>query len=173
MATSRWRQSRNETAADNHSMTAAHSQANRALVKPDSLFSASGRGLKGNVTQWRWGIQGRIGLDIESGEPIRRSWGFSIKGPGDGGLFGLLALPHSSILLRFSSDFSQVSAVESEATAFDLSSRTLCACQFGPDIIIQVTESSISVVSASSRYALVQPTARCHRRSVYLENIMD
>lgn len=121
---------------------------NSNLVKPDSLFSASGRGVKGNLTQWRCGIQGRIGLDIESGEPIRRSWAFSMDGPSGQGLYGLLALPNSSMLLHFPNDFSQVDAVESDKTAFDLASRTLHAHRAQSGLILQVTESSIALISA-------------------------
>jgi hypothetical protein len=126
------------------------SQTNSSLlVKPDSLFSASGRAVKGNLTQWRWGIQGRIGLDIESGEPIRRSWGFSMDGPGGQGLYGLLTLPNSSILLHFSSDFSQVDAVEPDRTAFDLTSRTLHAHRTKSGSILQATESCVVLLSDS------------------------
>ncbi|KAF5133642.1 hypothetical protein E5D57_004268 [Metarhizium anisopliae] len=122
---------------------------NNLPSKPESLFSASGRGIRGNLTQWRWGIQGRIGLDIETGEPIRCSWGFSMSGPEGNGLFGLLALPDSSILLHFSSDFSQVDAVPPDSTAFDLTSRTLHACQAQSGLILQITESSVALLSGS------------------------
>lgn len=130
-------------------MNSRRYKSNGSLVKPDSLFSASGRGVKGNLTQWRWGIQGRIGLDIESGEPIRRSWGFSMDGPAGRGLYGLLALPDSSILLHFSSDFSQVDAVEPDGTDFDLAFRTLHAHQTQSGLIIQATESSIALISGA------------------------
>ncbi|KAG6017036.1 hypothetical protein E4U54_008585 [Claviceps lovelessii] len=130
---------------------------NISYSKPDMLLSASGRGIKGNVTQWRWGIQGRIGLEIDPGEPTRRSWGFSVdSGPGSHGLYGLLALPNASIVLRFSKDFAQVDSLEADSTAFDLASRTLDAYQTDSGLIIQVTEGSISLISAShnSRHAL-------------------
>ncbi|KAJ6444241.1 thermotolerance protein [Purpureocillium lavendulum] len=55
------------------------SNSQKAMPRPENLFTASGRGLKGSVTQWRWGIQGRIGLDIETGEPIRQSWAFALE----------------------------------------------------------------------------------------------
>ncbi|QUC16709.1 uncharacterized protein UV8b_00950 [Ustilaginoidea virens] len=119
------------------------------LSRPDSLFSASGRGLKGNLTQWRWGIQGRIGLDIEYGEPIRNSWGFYLETGGSKSLYGLLSLPDSSIVLQFSADFSQVHSVEPDNTGFDLAFRTLHAGQTQSGTIIQVTESSISLISSS------------------------
>ncbi|GAB0133592.1 hypothetical protein EsDP_00001998 [Epichloe bromicola] len=147
VATSSWRSSRSSLP-----------EPNRSFLKPDSLFSASGRGLKGNLTQWRWGIQGRIGLDIDSGEPTKRSWGFSMDGgPGGGnGLYGLLSLPNASIVLQFSKDFAQVDLLEADNTGFDLASRTLDAYQTDSGPIVQVTERSISLLSAShnSRYSL-------------------
>ncbi|KJZ78093.1 hypothetical protein HIM_02730 [Hirsutella minnesotensis 3608] len=119
--------------------------ARKPLAKPDAMFTASGRGLKGSVTQWRWGIQGRIGLDIESGEPIRYSWAFSETGPEDSSvLCALLALPHSTALLRFSEDFGQVDALTSDDTHFDLTSRTLEACRSRKGILIQVTEKAVT-----------------------------
>ncbi|KAG6005861.1 hypothetical protein E4U21_007569 [Claviceps maximensis] len=123
---------------------------NRSYSKPDVLFSASGRGFKGNITQWRWGVQGRIGLEIDPGEPTRRSWGFYMgSGSGVSGLYGLLALPNASIVLRFSKDFAQVDSLDADSTPFDLGSRTLDAYQTDSGLIIQVTESSISLISAS------------------------
>jgi hypothetical protein len=119
--------------------------------KPESIFTASGRGLKGSVTQWRWGIQARIGLDIESGEPIRQAWIFPIQTQGSTALLGILALPHSSLVLQFAKDFGQVQAVEAEDTALDLSTRTLFAAQCARGEIIQITESSIAVASHQKR----------------------
>ncbi|KAG6041666.1 hypothetical protein E4U41_002940 [Claviceps citrina] len=132
-------------------------ESNRSFSKPDSIFSASGRGLKGNLTQWRWGIQGRIGLEIDLEEPTRRSWGFSMGGsPGVHGFYCLLALPNASTVLRFSQDFGQVDSLEADSTAFDLASRTLDAYQTDSGLMVQVTESSISLISAahSSRHSL-------------------
>lgn len=109
--------------------------------------------MKGSVTQWRWGIQARIGLDIESGEPIRQAWVFPIKTQDSTALLGLLALPHSSLVLQFAKDFGQVQAVPAEETELDLSTRTLFAAQCAPDEIIQITESFMAVASHKKRYA--------------------
>ncbi|PHH83522.1 hypothetical protein CDD83_2975 [Cordyceps sp. RAO-2017] len=134
-------------------------------AKPYALFTTSGRGSKGSVTQWRWGMQGRIGLDIDYGEPIRSSWTFVSDSPGaDGGLFVLLALPYSSAVLLFSEDMTQVRALTAQETPFDLTSRTLSACRSSHGIFIQVTETFITVVRGheSSRLAVeaVVPTAK-------------
>lgn len=116
------------------------------MPKPDSIFTASGRGLNGTITQWRWGIQARIGLDIESGEPIRQAWVFPVRSNGRTDLYALLALPHSSLVLHFGPDLGQVQAVEEEDTKYNLSSSTLFACQRKDGSIVQITESAIVTV---------------------------
>ncbi|KAK5998199.1 hypothetical protein PT974_00571 [Cladobotryum mycophilum] len=131
-----------------------------SLRKPDSIFSASGRGLKGNITHWRWGVQARIGLDIEIGEPVRQAWAFTIDHQGSRGLYGLLALPHSSLVLRFSEDLGYVEPLSSENTPFDITSRTLHAIQVS-ETIIQVTETSISLIGSTE-------SSRC-----FLEEALD
>lgn len=103
------------------------------------------------MTEWRWGIQGRIGLDIESGEPIRRSWIFSTESNGDKVFIGLLSLPHSTIVLQFSGDLTQVDALPSEDTKYDTTSRTLYAVQTKNGEILQVTETHVAVISLSGR----------------------
>ncbi|KAL7785971.1 mono-functional DNA-alkylating methyl methanesulfonate N-term domain-containing protein [Trichoderma ceciliae] len=118
----------------------------KKMRKQDSIFSASGRGLKGSVVQWRWGIQARIGLDIETGEPIRQAWTFTTNHHNERVLYGLLALPHSSVVLRFSESLDQVDTVPTEDTPFDLTSRTLHAIQVS-ETIVQVTETSINVAT--------------------------
>ncbi|KAG6093599.1 hypothetical protein E4U30_004188 [Claviceps sp. LM220 group G6] len=137
------------------------SESNKYSSKPDMLFSASGRGMKGTLTQWRWGIQGRIGLELDPGEPTRRSWGFFMgRTPKAHGLYGLLALPDASGVLRFSEDLAQVDSLEADKTAFDLASRTLDAHQTDSGLIIQVTERCISLITAS------------HNARHYLEDIL-
>lgn len=121
------------------------------MPRPDTVFTASGRGLKGSITQWRWGLQGRIGLDIESGEPIRQSWAFSLSGQEGGGLYALLSLPHSSAVLRFSQDFGHVEPWIAEDIPFDLTCRTLTACEPRRGTVIQVTERSVAIVTGLER----------------------
>lgn len=124
----------------------------KPLTRPDTVFTASGRGSKGSVTQWRWGIQGRVGLDIDFGEPIRHSWAFALADPGGGGgLSALLGLPYSSAVLQFSENFGQVNALAAEATPFDLSSRTLDVYSSPQGTVIQVTERAIVVTTAFQR----------------------
>ncbi|XWW95079.1 hypothetical protein V2A60_003030 [Cordyceps javanica] len=119
--------------------------------KPDSIFTASGRGCKGSVTQWRSGIQAKIGLDIESGEPNKQAWVFPVNEQGSFSLFGILTLPHSSRVLQFAKDFSQVQEIESEDTSLDLSSRTLFATQQPDNSIMQITEAFICIAGSATK----------------------
>ncbi|KAL6814223.1 mono-functional DNA-alkylating methyl methanesulfonate N-term domain-containing protein [Trichoderma camerunense] len=132
-------------------------QKRNKMRKQDSIFTASGRGLRGSVVQWRWGIQARIGLDIETGEPIRQAWTFTAQRNNERELYGLLALPHSSVVLRFSESLDQVDAVPAEDTPFDLASRTLHTIQVS-ETIVQITEVSINVATptASSRCIIAE-----------------
>lgn len=125
--------------------------------KPDSIFTASGRGLKGTITQWRWGIEAKIGLDIESDEPNRQAWIFPVNDEGGSSLLGILALPHSSRILQFAKDFSQVQEVDGEDIQFDLSCRTIFAMQQSDDSVLQITEAFISVVGPTERYVRQYP----------------
>ncbi|KAJ3482114.1 hypothetical protein NLG97_g7654 [Lecanicillium saksenae] len=122
--------------------------------KPDSIFTASGRGYKGSITQWRSGIQAKIGLDIESGEPNKQAWIFPVQENGSSSLFGILTLPHSSRVLQFATDFSQVQEIEAEDIALDLSSRTLFATQQPGNNILQITEGFICIHGPTERYVV-------------------
>ncbi|KAM3473785.1 hypothetical protein MY5147_004592 [Beauveria neobassiana] len=122
--------------------------------KPDSIFTASGRGCKGSITQWRSGIQAKIGLDIESGEPNKQAWVFPVSEEGTTSLFGILALPHSTRVLQFAKDFGQVQEIEADDTSLDLSSRTLFATQQPDNSILQITETIICISGSVTKYAL-------------------
>lgn len=121
--------------------------------KPDSIFTASGRGCKGSITQWRSGVQAKIGLDIESGEPNKQAWIFPVNEEGDSTLFGIVTLPHSTRVLQFAKDFSQVQEIEGEDTSLDLSSRTLFATQQYESSILQITEAFICIAGPGKQYA--------------------
>ncbi len=121
--------------------------------KPDSIFTASGRGCKGSITQWRSGVQAKIGLDIESGEPNKQAWIFPVNEQGGPALFGILTLPHSTRVLQFAKDFSQVQEIEGEDTLLDLSSRTLFATQQPDSSILQITEAFICITGPAEKYA--------------------
>jgi hypothetical protein len=122
------------------------------MAQKDTMYSASGRGLQGTVTEWRWGVRARIGLDLDVGEPTRQAWAFFMDGPEGMTLSMLLAVPHSSTVLEFSQDLDQVDALSAENTPFDLSSTTLAATQMLDDKIVQVTETSLTLVLGTERF---------------------
>lgn len=122
------------------------------IRRPDRIFTASGRGMKGSVTELRWGIQARIGLEMDLDEPIRNSWMFPIEISGQLGFYTLLSMPHSSAVLHISGDLTQADALTSESVAFDTTSRTLCAIKNQAGLIVQVTENSTTIVTPLQRY---------------------
>lgn len=120
-------------------------------TKPDRIFLASGRGAKGSLVEPRVGVQARVGLDMELGEPIRQAWLFEDTRSNDGSMFVILALPHSSALLHLPADLEDVVAEPAEAKKFSLSSRTIFASRVSEDSLIQITEQSIALVTDSQR----------------------
>ncbi|CAH0021859.1 unnamed protein product [Clonostachys rhizophaga] len=128
----------------------------RGHKPPDRIFLASGRGATGSVTEIRHGIQARIGLDLELGEPVRQVWLFSDDRLESGSMVAILALPYSTAILSFSSNLEDVVAEPADQTPFDSTARTLCSARIVSDVIIQVTEETITIVthSQSSQHRL-------------------
>ncbi|KEY70872.1 hypothetical protein S7711_00718 [Stachybotrys chartarum IBT 7711] len=124
--------------------------------KPEAIFTASGRGLQGTVTEWRTGIQARVGLDIETEEVIRQAWAFSEDDYDIEGLQVLLAVPQGTVVLRFSPDLSQATALTPGTTPFDLAASTLYATVLMAQLVVQITETSVTLVTPtqSSRFLL-------------------
>ncbi|VUC35766.1 unnamed protein product [Clonostachys rosea] len=128
----------------------------RVHETPDRIFLASGRGETGSVTEIRHGIQARIGLDLELGEPVRQAWLFSDDRLETGSMVAILALPYSTAILSFSGNLEDVVAEQADQTPFDSSTRTLCSARTVSDVIVQVTEETITLVthSQSSQHKL-------------------
>jgi hypothetical protein len=122
------------------------------------VFAATGRGASAAITEFRFGIQADIGLDMDFGEPVKKCWVFK-------GYFGanhsqrqnpphyhiLLGLPDSSALLSLPRDLSEAVMYGAEDTGFDLGCRTLDAMQRDDGTIIQVTEHSTVFITRSTR----------------------
>lgn len=120
------------------------------------VFSASGRGAQGTITEWRMGLRGRIVLDIDLDEPIRDVWIFEGESCCTDGYQIILSFPYSSTVLRLSEDLLQVAAIDTDKTPFQTSSRTIFAASLSDDIAIQVTETSLTVVTPGNRYVALQ-----------------
>ncbi|KAI1386156.1 uncharacterized protein F4822DRAFT_306907 [Hypoxylon trugodes] len=124
--------------------------------KTDKVFACSGRGITGAITQFRYGIQARIGLDLSYSSNIRHCWAISdFHGVVEDGFFLLLALPSGSAILHLSRDLSEVSEKDPESTPFDLSSKTL-AVQELDGVVVQITTNCITVstLTGSSQHSI-------------------
>lgn len=66
-------------------------------------------------------------------------------------LIGVLTLPHSSRVLQFAKDFSQVQEIEPDDISLDLSSRTLFATQQPHNHILQITEGFICIAGPTDK----------------------
>lgn len=121
------------------------------IQKPDKVFFASGRGATGCLIELRVGLKARIGVDIDIGDHVQQAWVFSNEKVASGALQAILALPHSTAVLSFSSDFSNVRAESGETTHFDTSSHTLHAREILPGLVVQCSEEAITLVTANQR----------------------
>ncbi|KAF4465208.1 thermotolerance [Fusarium albosuccineum] len=120
--------------------------------KPDRIFCTSGRGPRSSLTELRWGIQARIGLEFDYDQLVRQSWMFPVEIQGERGFYAILSLPHSSDVLHFPANLSNANALSSEVSPFDTASRTISAIQNEQGTIVQVTEASTSLVAPSQRH---------------------
>ncbi|KAL2754575.1 hypothetical protein ACRALDRAFT_2043524 [Sodiomyces alcalophilus JCM 7366] len=128
------------------------------LRKCDRLFAISGKGIQGSITELRRGLAANVGWEIPYGSPIKQAWIFEADLPDVGsGYYVLLALPDSSDVLHVSRDSLEADRPDPEIVQFDLASRTLAAAQFLDQGIVQVTETSITLITATQsvrhRYA--------------------
>lgn len=124
---------------------------NRSVVslRPDKVFACSGRGITGAITEFRYGIQARIGLDLTYSSNIRHCWAISdFDGASEDGFYLLLALPNGSAVLHLSRDLGEASEKDHDAVPYDLSSTTLAA-QETSDAVVQVTSNYVTVVTPS------------------------
>ncbi|KAI1330850.1 mono-functional DNA-alkylating methyl methanesulfonate N-term-domain-containing protein [Xylariaceae sp. FL0255] len=119
---------------------------------PGSVFVCGGRGKHGAVTELRYGIEAKIGLDLVYSSPIKRCWTFpDFDGNPGIGFLMLLTLPDSSALLHISHEFTEVAERSQSTVQFDLLSPTL-AVYTTADLIIQVTQTYATIVSPTACY---------------------
>ncbi|KAM0557953.1 hypothetical protein ACHAPJ_005117 [Fusarium lateritium] len=137
--------------------------------KPDRIFCTSGRGPRSSLTELRWGIQARIGLEFDYDQPVRQSWMFPVEIEGERGYYAVLSLPHSSDVLHFPANLSNASALSPDVCPFDTSSRTISAIQNEQGTIVQVTETSTSLVAPSQSSRHIHADV-CGKTSLIAEN---
>jgi hypothetical protein len=134
------------------------------FIKPDRVFAASGRGVTGTITEYRYGLPANVGLYLDTQTTVRQAWLLSLQRRGSYIL--LLSLPDRTAVLELSEDLSQVEEVEADSVPFDLTSRTIGVRQDSTqETILQITESYLVIASVRTRYA-VPPWNGLRLRSV-------
>jgi replication-dependent DNA damage repair protein MMS1 len=117
---------------------------------PDRLFSTSGRGKKGTVTEYRYGLQAKIGLEYEFDFAAKQA--FMVPAHPSGEIPGydlLLSMPDHTVVLGLSEDLNDASEPsDPDAVKYDVSSRTLTAVA-ADEMIVQVTEQNIVLINSS------------------------
>jgi hypothetical protein len=116
------------------------------------MFTCAGKGLNGTVTEFRYGLEASIGLQMAYDAQILDIWVLSSDSDpfdNDGGSLFLLSLGDRSSVLHLSSDASEIMELEPHSTKFDLKSRTLAASMCG-QTQVQVTEQSIVFINSAN-----------------------
>lgn len=147
-ATSVWNYDANTPKTDN---ARQRQPIDASLRRPESIYTVAGRGTNGNVIEWRWGIQGRVGLDLEVPLGPSRVWLFKAESLGLPGWLSIISSPHSSAILNLEENFLSAQDLSEIDNGFDDSSRTIMAQQVSESTIVQITETTISVISPSIR----------------------
>ncbi|RKF64851.1 putative thermotolerance protein [Erysiphe neolycopersici] len=115
---------------------------------PDQIFTCSGKGKSGVITEHRHGIEAKIGLSLKYNSTIIQSWVFHEMVSNDPNqsnrILFLLALGDSSAVLHLKNDGSEISELGDDSTKFDLRFNTINAAQRN-NRIVQVTEKSIMI----------------------------
>jgi len=138
-----------ETTPDEYEI---HRRKRSAVPRPDRIFACAGKGAKGVITEFRYGLEAKIGLEMDYEMPIMEAWVLcpsydSLDNEDDDSLF-LLALGDRSAVLRLSADARSVGDLSEHETKFDLRYRTIAASMHR-NFTIQVTEQSIVLMNGS------------------------
>jgi hypothetical protein len=119
-----------------------------APTKPDRLFACVGKGKKSSIVEFRYGIEGKLGLEMDYQIPILQSWVLpqdSNELEEESGSIFLLSLGDHSAALLLSSDASDIMELDATSTRLDLRFRTIAAAT-QEQYTIQVTEQSIVLI---------------------------
>jgi hypothetical protein len=128
------------------------------LDDPDKVYTCTGRGSHGTISEIRYGYEARIRLDIEGiNYPVTETWALPrtlpsgtrsplLRSEDPSPLLFLLSVGDESILLNLNGNFNEIEEVSQSSTWLDLKSRTLAAAACN-GIVVQITEKTI-VISA-------------------------
>lgn len=112
------------------------------------MYACAGKGLKGEIVEFRHGFEGHIGLEMEFHSPIMQAWVLpthSTPFEPSGGSYFLLSLGNYSALLHLSGDAGSIHEIDEADALFDLRYRTLTASSYGR-YRLQVTDRSIVIL---------------------------
>jgi hypothetical protein len=124
---------------------------NLDLRKPDRIFATSGRGRKGAISEFRYGLAANVGLDLEYGAEATHVWLFPpVHAGATRGFHLLLSMPGHSTLLHLAEDLSQARETKPAESPYDLSSSTL-ALMHSDRLVIQVSRTSVVLVTREQR----------------------
>lgn len=129
-----------------------HRSGKAAFPKSDKVYACAGKGLKGEIIEFRHGFESHIGLEMEFHSPIMEAWVLPTpSAPFDpsGGSHFLLSLGHCSALLHLSGDAGSIHEIEEADALFDLRYRTITASSHGV-YRFQVTNKSIAILHGST-----------------------
>ncbi|TVY54244.1 hypothetical protein LCER1_G002307 [Lachnellula cervina] len=120
--------------------------------RPNKIYACAGKGSKGVITEFRYGLEAKLGLEMDYQIPIMEAWVLcptfdSLDDDDDVSIF-LLSLGDHSAVLQLSGDARDIDNLEQEETKFDLRYRTLAASMHG-SFTIQVTEQTIVLIIGS------------------------
>ena len=124
--------------------------------KPDRIFATceggTDGGIKGSITEYRYGLKATIALDLEYGAGIRQAWLLPLCNPPSfEGYLLFLSMPDLTAGLQVPSDFSSATPVDPGTIPYDLSSTTLALVASG-HLMIQITRKNIVLATQQARY---------------------
>lgn len=128
------------------------SDVSKYVPKPDRVFACVGKNPRGAVTEFRYGLEARLGLEIDFEIPILHAWTLppSTSYMSTGGSIFLLSSVESSAAFYIPGDESSVESLDQEVTTFDLRYRTIAVQVYG-NRAVQVTTNTILFIENNSR----------------------
>lgn len=126
----------------------------RKPSKPDRIFATSGRGIKGAVTEYRYGLQAKIGLEMDCGLGVKQSWLLPSRSADSTGFELLLSMPDQTAVIHLTEDLSLEDESDPGTLQYDHTSRTLAAAAT-KDMVIQVTEAFIVLIGDTYWYVFL------------------
>lgn len=128
--------------------------------RPDRLFLCMGKGTQSAITELRFGLEAKVDLECVYDLPIMHAWVLrpSVTDAREDTIL-LLSLPNRSALLGLVASSTKqgeldLEEIDEDDSAFDLSSRTISASNFG-SLTIQITERGIRYIEHNKMWAIL------------------